>query len=110
MMGEMDSHDALVLVGDFLRRYYASEPHDHVATTNALTSLLHAGDERWTLKIAFEHVLAADYPAQALRDLVKDHASRPVEDDREARGFLWKVYNLNVFDCAVPPSDEAKHE
>lgn len=110
MTGKMDSHAALALVGDFLRHYYASEPHDHVATTNALTSLLHAGDERWRLKIAFEHVLAVDYPAQALRDLVRDQANRPVENDREARGFLWKVYNLNVLDCAVPPSDEPKHD
>jgi hypothetical protein len=98
--------DSLERVGDFLEKFYFGESNDIVATTAALSALKGFLKERGLLALAFCEVLEASYPEGTLYKLVERRANRSVANDVDARGFLWKVYNMNVLDYAPLAEDE----
>ncbi len=95
------THDEHFLrVATFLDRYYSKEASDVVAAGDAMEGMMGTKNERIELKASFRHVLEGAYAAGVLCSLVRDSANRHVVDDREARGFLWKVYNRTALDYA----------
>ncbi|HEV2801612.1 MAG TPA: hypothetical protein VGW12_13995 [Pyrinomonadaceae bacterium] len=97
----LDTNDSLEAVGDFLTIYYYDESDDVVAASDALEETLPRMEYRWQLACAFREVLARAWPAETLKELVRHKANRFARSDAEAREFLQKTYNLNLFELAV---------
>jgi hypothetical protein len=96
-----DEDDHLTVVSDFFNIYYYEESDDVVAATNALEDTLPRMDYRWELACAFREVLGRVWPPDTLKNLVRYEANRAARSDEEAKEFLQKTYNLNLFDLAI---------
>jgi hypothetical protein len=104
-----DEEDSLTIVGDFLSHYYHEEFDDVVSATNALEEMLPRMDYRWAVAQAFKQVLNRVCPPGTLTELVRQRANPFARDDEEAKAFLQRTYNLNLFELAIDP-EELKHK
>ena len=96
----MMEDENLKIISDFLVIFYYEEPSDDVAATNALYyyGVDSRDEERTKVANTFKSILKSTYPDGTFLDIVRKCANRHAQDEKQAIGFIKKVYLDNAFD------------
>ena len=86
----------------FLNRFYASEESETLAHIAALQTLGPDREQRVSLALEIHKLLSdPDLTPHTLTKFLSESAHRYFETPKEAREFLQRVYEANLFDVLV---------
>jgi hypothetical protein len=94
--------DKYIATARFLNRFYASEESETLAHIAALQALGPDREQRISLALEIRKLLSdPDLTPHTLAEFLSEAAHRYFETPEEAREFLKRVYEANLFDVLI---------
>lgn len=91
----------LIMVSEFLTRFYHQEPDYLEATLKALNILKGLDKYKWELANSFTSIFENEHPPDTLKNIVLFRANRYVQSDEDAKEVLKRIFKDNVLDMAL---------